>query len=60
MLEDPELVADLAPSHEPLRDLGKGTFGRVVLARDVRIHGTPLVAIKLIERGTFVSRNSNI
>lgn len=50
-----DLQRELQGTHEVIKTLGRGACGRVILARDVRLPTRPLVAIKLIERGNFVS-----
>lgn len=46
-------LPNLMPTHDVISVIGQGTFGKVVLAKDQRISGHPLVAIKLIRRGKF-------
>lgn len=49
-----EVADEIAPTYIYVKQLGQGSQGRVVLARDTRIGGRP-VAIKLIARGGFVA-----
>lgn len=46
-----DVLPSLLPTHEVISEIGKGTFGRVILAKDLRKEGKPLVAVKMLERG---------
>lgn len=50
-----ESLPDLSPKYHVMREIGRGNFGNVVLARD--IEQDMLVAIKLLERGPRLAAN---
>jgi serine/threonine-protein kinase SRK2 len=50
-----ESLPDLSPTYHVLREIGRGNFGNVVLARDVE--QDMLVAIKLLQRGPRLAAN---
>ena len=49
-----QLTEDLAPIYTYVKELGAGSFGRVILCEDTRLGNRP-VAVKLLPRGVFVS-----
>lgn len=50
-----ESLPDLSPKYHVMREIGRGNFGNVVLARDTE--QDMLVAIKLLERGPRLAAN---
>jgi serine/threonine protein kinase len=49
------IASEIGPKFEYVQEIGRGSFGVVVLARDATVPSRPLVAIKLLPRGRFVS-----
>ena len=52
---DEVIVGEITPfGYEYIRIIGNGSFGLVVLARDLNLPSQPFVALKLLPRGRFV------